>query len=216
MKNKSLIIALIVVCLLAVGCAKKKVVKNGDWVISLSETNDFLDEDAKDAIANYNKELKPVALLGEQVVAGTNYMYLVCDSNSYKVVVIYKDLEGKMQVTKISDFDVTKYANENKSMNVETLVGGWTVNIPGKPMMLEGAVQAAFDEANGKIVGVTYYPIKVLATQEKDGTNYAILCYGKMSDANGTTGIYVETLYMTGNTNEVVSISSVDLKDFNQ
>ena len=215
MKKKSLIIALIIVCLVVVGC-KKEETKKGDWVLSLSEANDFLDEDAKAAILDYNKELKPIALLGTQVVAGTNYMYLVCDSSSYKVVVIYKDLEGKMQVTKISDFDVTKYANENKSMDVETVVGGWTTEIPGKPMMLEDSVQEAFDEANGKIVGVTYYPIRVLATKEKDGTNYAILCYGKMSDANGTTGIYVQTLYVTGNTKEIVSISSIDLKDYNK
>ena len=215
MKKKGLIIALIVVCLVMVGC-KKEETKVGDWELTLSETNDFLDEDAKDAIKDYNKDLKPVALLGTQVVAGTNYMYLVNDSTSYKVVVIYKDLEGKMQVTKITDFDITKYANENKSMDVETLSGGWTTEIPGKPMMLEDTIQSAFDEANGKIVGVTYYPIKVLATKEENGTKYAILCYGKMSDANGTTGIYVQTLYVTGNTKEIGSISAVDLKDYNK
>ena len=79
-----------------------------------------------------------------------------------------KDLEGKTQVTKVSDFDVTKYVNEDKQMTVETLSGGWTTNIPGKPMMLGDEVGEAFDEATGKIVGVTYYPIRVLAKQEKD------------------------------------------------
>ena len=83
-------------------------------------------------------------------------------------------------------------------------------------MMLEDEVRDAFDEATTKIVGVTYYPIKVLATQEKDGTNYGILCYGKMSDQNGTTGVYLLTLYVTGNTKEIVSIASVDLKDYNK
>ena len=215
MKKKCLVIILIIVCLVLVGC-KKEENKKGEWELVLSEANDFLDEDAKDAIRNYNKELKPIALLGEQVVAGKNYMYLVCDSNSYKIAVIYKDLEGKMQVTKITDFDVLNYVNENKSANNETVVGGWTTEIPGKPMMLEGAIQAAFEEANKKIVGVTYYPIRVLASKEKDGTNYAIICYGKMSDANSTTGIYVQTINMTGNTEEIVSISSVDLKEFNK
>ena len=214
MKKKCLVIILIVVCLVFVGC-KKEENQMEEWKIVLSDDNDFLDEDVKDTIRNYNKELKPVALLGEQVVAGKNYMYLVCDSNSYKIVVIYKDLDGKMQVTKITDFDVTNYVNENKSANNETVVGGWITSIPGKPMMLKEDIQVAFEEANKKIVGVTYYPIRVLASKEKDGTTYAILCYGRMSDANSTTGIYVQTLYMDGNTEEVVSISSVDLRKYN-
>ncbi len=216
MKKKSLIILLVIVCLLVVGCKKKEETKKGEWELVLSETNDFLDEDAKDAIAEYSKDLKPVALLGQQVVAGTNYMYLVSDSNSYKVVIIYKDLEGEMEVTKVSDFDPLKYVNENKQATNETLSGGWTTIIPGKPMMLEDKVQEAFDEATTKVIGVTYNPIKVLAKQEKDGTNYGILCYGKMSDQNGTTGVYLLTLYITGNTKEIVSISSIDLKDYNK
>ena len=115
MKKKSIIILLVIVSLLVVGC-KKEETKKGDWELVLYEANDFLDEDAKTTITNYNKELKPIALLGEQVVAGMNYMYLVNDANSYKVVVVYKDLEGKMQVTKVSDFDVLKYVNDDKHM----------------------------------------------------------------------------------------------------
>ena len=214
MKRKRLIIALIMICLLIVGC-KKEEIKNTDWVYTNAGTNDFIDEDIKNALADYNKELKPIAILGEQVVAGTNYMYLCGDANTYKIAVIYKDLEGKVQVTKVTDFDVKKYVNASKSLNVEKLVGGWTTNIPGKPFMLDDAIQKDLDTALEKAVGVTYYPIKVLATQEKDGVNYAILCYGKMSDANATTGVYLLTLYVNGNTKEIISIAAIDLKDYN-
>ena len=215
MKKKCLVVVLVVICLFMVAC-KNKEEKSNDWVLSVASENDFIDEDVKEAIKDYNKELKPLVLLGEQVVAGTNYMYLCNDSNSFKVAVVYKDLEGKTQVTKVTDFDVTKYANENISMNAETLAGGWTTNMPGKPMTIDETVQEAFDEAKAKVIGVTYYPAKILATREKDGTSYAILCYGVMSDANSTTGVYVLTLYVTGNTKEIVSIANIDLKDYNK
>ena len=221
MKKKSFVLLFVLVCLLVVGCKKKD--ESNTWVINKSEANIMLSDDVKkvfdDASKAYNgKELKLVALLSEQVVAGKNYMFLCKTEDdgvtAYKVAIVYKDLEGKATITQVNDFDITKYADKEISLNAEQVVGGWNVEIPGKPIMLEEKAQEAFDKATEKIVGVTYYPITVLATKEADGTNYAVLCYGKVSDQYGTTGIYVLTI--NANKGEVSTIAAVDLKDYNK
>ena len=63
-------------------------------IINTNYDYDFIDEDVKEAIKDYNKELKPLVLLGEQVVAGTNYMYLCNDSNSsnFSLVIVFTSI----------------------------------------------------------------------------------------------------------------------------
>ena len=54
----------------------------------------------------------PVALLGTQVVAGTNYAFL-CQGTvvvpnavpAWKIVFLYQDLEGSVSIINIADFD---------------------------------------------------------------------------------------------------------------
>ena len=63
-------------------------------------------------------DLTPMALLGTQVVAGTNYAFL-CHSTlvtaepveSIQVVIVYEDLEGNAEITGISNVDVSRYVN---------------------------------------------------------------------------------------------------------
>ena len=55
----------------------------------------------------------PVAYLGSQIVAGTNYAVL-CQATvvypdavpSYVIIYIYKDLEGNVSILNIADFDI--------------------------------------------------------------------------------------------------------------
>ena len=235
----SISLLIVMLCIALVGCStqieknvvvnedEKKVVTDEDeWKLTFRKSNVMFDDDVQKAFDNasskYEKaNLELVVLLGEQVVAGTNYMFL-CQAESdgvktYKTVIVYKDLQGNSEITLVNDFDVKKYVNENKDLNTEMIVGGWKTEIPGKPIMLEEEVQSAFDQATEKMVGTTYYPIAVLAKQEKEGTNYAVLCYGRLLDQNATEGIFVLTLNVneTG-TSEVVGISAVDLKEYNK
>ena len=211
----------IILCFCLVGCGKKKN-NTEEWIINMEKPAIILEDDLVNtfnkAMKNYQgTKLELVALLGQQVVAGTNYMFLCQSEDSYKVVIVYKDLEGKASVLSVTDFDVKKYVNENKSLDAEMLAGGWYTTIPGKPIVLEEKVQNYFDKAIEKIVGVSYFPITVLAHQNKVGTNYAVLCYGRLSDHNATEGIFVLTLYVDEtNKPEIVAISSVDLKEFHQ
>ena len=217
--NKRLFISIIIFIfgMLLVGCNgnNKKV---NSWDIDLVDKQAIISSEAMDVFNSVNdNKYQVVALLGKQVVAGTNYMFLCKDDNSYKVMVVYNNLENKASITSISDFDVTKYTNENISNNYGNLSGGWYVDVPSKGVMLDEKIQTAFDEATSKITGATYLPIGVLAHQMVSGTNYAVLCYGKLATQEENNGIYLLTLYEDlHNTREIVSIAYVDLATFNR
>ena len=216
----------IVTCITSISCGKKDNQNdNKDWIIDNMENEVMLDDDVRNtfdiAVKEYKEiELKPVALLAQQVVSGTNYMFLSVgkleEMPVYKVLVVYKNLEGVISLTHVSDFDVKKYVNENNSLTIDNLIGGWQTNIPGKPFYINEKVQKYFDKATEKIVGVSYFPITILAHQDNSKTNYAVLCYGRIQNQNQTEGIYVLTLHIDENDkSEITSIAAVDLKQFN-
>lgn len=234
MKKKIVILTIILTTLLFItGCDKKE--KNeeknnnttGGWEILLTSNTEMLDDETikifNDATSKYTKEkLEYVALLGEQVVAGKNYMFLAKgykkgeeDNATYKVVVIYNDLEDKSSVTSVSEFDITEYTNKNISDSSEDVVGGWEVEIPGKPIMLDEEVQIIFDNATLDTQGISYYPIATLGKQIVSGTNYAVLCFGRKED--GKEGIYLLTLYEDlSNRRELISEAYIDLSHYNR
>ena len=225
-KDFLIILFVMVICLSLVGCKKKENEKGGEkvnsWVLNLKERENTIEEENlkifNAATQNYtNMKLTPVAILGEQVVAGTNYMFLASTDSGFKMVVVYHDLEDKSTITQVNDFDVLKYVNENIELKRENLVGGWNAYIPAKPIMLDEKTQNIFDKATEKLVGVTYLPITILAEQNKSGTNYAFLCYGRLSDQNQTSGIYVLTVYVDEhNTTETISIANIKLSDYSK
>ena len=59
---------------------------------------------------------------------------------------------------------------ENKMM-----VGGWEM-VKAEAQPLTEDAQAAFDKAMEGLVGASYTPVALLATQLVSGTNYCILC----------------------------------------
>ena len=225
MKKLFICVLIILSCFIVVGCGKKEEKEKIDdsWVLTMEASNMMLEEEVQNVFDQAKKDYKDgeitfLAYLGKQVVAGTNYMFLcqemTKEQEAYKVIVVYKDLEGKVSITHNTYFNPTDYVSDDKNVDVSKLVGGWEVEVPGKPIMLGENEQEAFDKANEKMVGVSYYPIMKLATQEKDGTNVAILCYGRMADQDGTTGIYVQTISL--DKKEILTIAGVDLKDFNK
>ena len=218
-KKLFLVFIAILLCFTLVGCEDKEV-KESEWELNMKETEVIYSDEVKEvfekATLNYEEKLKPVALLGEQVVAGTNYMFLCRSGDAFKTVIIYKDLEGNAEVTKVNNFDASKYINKNKSINAATAIGGWTTNIPEETGKLEKRVQDAFDQAMESVIGVSYYPVEILAHQEFEGDNYAILCYGRVSDQSGTTGVFIVTLKIEENGHSVaLSISAIDIREYN-
>ena len=154
--------------------------------------------------ANTNNTYEVIALLGKQVVAGTNYMYLCKDGNDYKVVIVYNNLDNQSTITTATDFDVTRYINQSTKNTNTNLAGGWYVEAINTNNVLDTKVKELFDNATQSINDITYTPIGVLAHQNN---SYAILCYG---EHNNNTGIYVLTI----NDKELTS-AYVNLGDYN-
>lgn len=226
MKKILLCSLLIIMCLIIGGCNNKEnQLIVDDWKLYQGEEGFMIDEYIQkiwdDANRNYeDSKLEKIVLLGEQVVAGTNYMFLchtnIDDIEQYKVVIVYRNLEGESEITKVTDFDFTKYVNKNISLNMDILTGGWQTIIPGKPIMLEENIQSYFDEVTENITGISYFPITILATQDKEGINYAILSYGRLSNSDVAEGIFILTIHVDEeNKPKMISSAAVDLKDYN-
>ena len=219
-----LLVLTLVVCVTA--CGKKDDKKESKEFKATFPSEAVEKEEAiikifEDAKKEYDGlDLQLVATLGEQVVAGKNYMFLAkgavvgSKDYSYKIVVVYHDLEGNSSITKVEDFDYTKYVNKNIDYTAEErVVGGWEVAAPGKPIMLEEKVQTIFDKATETLTGMQYKPIVVLGTQEGDVTSYAVLCYGQPTVPDSQEYIYVLTLK---DTNEISGMAYVDLAEYNK
>lgn len=186
-------------------------------------------KDAMDAFDRAAKEydgmtFEPIALLGSQVVAGRNYMFL-CKGTTVtqnpqtglKTVIVYNDLGNNSSITLVNDFDYTKYIRENIENNSELLAGGWQVDSHNEQGILDESVQTMFDNATSTLTGINYKPIAVLGTQVVAGTNYAILCYGSASYDDTSEAVYLLTIYkdLSGN-QEILSQAYVDIAEFNR
>lgn len=90
----------------------------GGWTINEEDTDPESNEEGLDAFYLAITGLdgvsyEPIALLGTQIVSGTNYCYLcrstpvVPDATStFVLVYIYADLEGNAEVTDITDVNI--------------------------------------------------------------------------------------------------------------
>ena len=240
MKKKLFIFTLVLaVALVITGCGKEKENEEenleiegkvvGGWTTVLTNKQVGLDENEiklfNDAKKNYvGMDLEPVALLGTQVVAGTNYMFLAKGTpvvpnpeSSYQVVVIYKDLQGNTSITRVTDFDVSRFTNKNIENTSEQLDGGWTVNSPGKLNVLDNEeVEASWEKATETLTGMSYNPIAIVGKQVVSGTNYAILCYAKGSYEGASESIYLVALYKDLEGNQKITYSAyINLANFN-
>ena len=220
---------LFVSCIALVGCGSEKKEEKedskivGGWEILLTDGQYNMSEDELNifnkAVQKYtDSKLEPVVLLGRQVVAGTNYMYLVKDSTKYKVAIVYNDLENNATITNVKDFDITNYAGKEIPKKYEEATGAWEVNSTGKALVLDDdKIGSMFDKATSKIDSMNFNPICVLGKQLVSGTNYAILTYGKGNNSDESVSIYVATLYVDLNENAEISyLAYINLADFNK
>ncbi|MGX8692159.1 MAG: LptM family lipoprotein [Clostridia bacterium] len=198
-KMMALILALVMVFALA-ACGRQAAPVAGGW--SPADGAGMTD----DAQAAFDKAMEglvgvkyvPVALLGTQLVSGTNYCIL-CEATvvypgarpGYALVYIYQDLQGKADVTNIVKLDIGSIAESGEIKAVEgeneKLMGGWTVDRESS-VELEGALIH-------------------LASQIVSGTNHCVLCEG-----NELVFVYEN---LKGKT-EVTRRVAIDLGAFNQ
>lgn len=228
MKKKILVLVLLLVVTIGLtGCAKKDDKKKDDkkvaeWTIVYDNGKQALPKIASKAFKNATKKytgetLEPVALLGTQVVNGTNYMIL-CKSvtataepvTSYKIVVVYNSLKDKASIKSVKDFDVKKYFNKEINLDNEVLEGGYTVYNKVTTNIAEEELKI-FNTASETLTGATYLPITVLGKQDK---NYAYLTVGTATVPDAISNISVVTVTNNDNKIEISKIANIDLKDF--
>ncbi len=228
MKKKIIsVLLLTALCFLAIGCQKKENEEMvGGWTIDLAAQSLAIPKEAANAFnkaieKENNLQLEPIALLGTQVVAGTNYMFLCTETpmnktedSSYKIAIVYKDLKGEAILFKKVDFDVNQYAGKEIKKTSESLMGGWQVNTDMQDPKIQEEIKDAFDKATSEDT-VIYTPIVVLAKQVVAGTNYAIMTQAE--DAEENFSIEVLTIYkdLQGNA-KVISSAYVNLADYNK
>ena len=156
-------------------------VKSGDEIVGGWSSPDSvkLTDEATNALKKATEKLaggtyEPIALLGTQVVAGTNYR-LLCTFTpategadaSYTIVTVYEDLEGNAEITEILNSDA------KVNVTAEVIDGGWVA--PETPDVTEEAGKA-LQAAVSQMVGAQYNPLALMGTQVVAGTNYCLLC----------------------------------------
>ena len=154
--------------------------------------------------------------MGEQVVAGKNYMLLCRDGNAYKMIVIYRDLQGGAELTQKNDFVLTDYT-QGDAAPAELLPGGWAAPEALTVLPLPEDAQKAFDKAIGEFVGSSIEPMALLGTQVVAGTNYAILCRVTPVVPDAVSSVQVVTVYadLQGNA-EFTSFCALDHARYNK
>ena len=143
---------------------------------------------------------EPIALLGTQVVSGTNYLYL-CKSTwtdyqenvSFVLLQIYQDLSGKSKVMGSAILFPTEESREEGEDYIDNTGFYLPENIP--------AIQNAFNEAVKDNENVSYIPLAYIGKHTQEGkpeedviftakkskgkdakTNYELLYIGKDKD----------------------------------
>ena len=170
-KTIALILALILLLALTACGQKKEEAKVGGWTLTedaaLTEAAKGAFDKAMEGLVGVN--YTPVALLGTQLVSGTNYC-LLCEATVvypdakpyYAVVTVYQDLQGKAEVRNIVALDLGKIEETGKIEDSQPesgqLLGGWTLDRDSFLEVPDGVMH--------------------LATQVVAGTNHVVLCKG--------------------------------------
>ena len=158
---------------------KGKAENNSDSLVGAYNTNliSFSLKDNPDAMNafeaafpnGYNyTHYEPIALLGTQVVSGTNYLYL-CKSTwtdyqenvSFVLLQIYQDLSGKSQVVGSAILFPTEESREEGEDYIDNTGSYLPENIP--------AIQNAFEEAVPDNENAHYIPLAYIGKHTQEG-----------------------------------------------
>ena len=152
----------------------------GGWSVPDGSVALSKNPEAKAAFRKAVKDLTGVnyqalALLGTQVVAGTNYAILCRTTVVYpdaqpeiKIMYIYEDLQGNAEIT------------GSQTLIGEQLMGGYTANSGKLSLSRNKTVYKTYKKAMKGLTGVSYTPVAYLGSQAVAGTNYMILCRSRV------------------------------------
>ena len=159
---------------------------------------------------------EPIALLGTQVVSGTNYLYL-CKSTwtdyqenvSFVLLQIYQDLSGKSEVMGSAILFPTEESREEGEDYIDNTGSYLPENIP--------AIQNAFNEAVKDNENVSYIPLAYIGKHTQEGKpEEDVIFAAKKSKGKDVKTSYV-LLYIGKEKNgkaKLVKTEDVEFPDF--
>ena len=159
---------------------------------------------------------EPIALLGTQVVSGTNYLYL-CKSTwtdyqenvSFVLLQIYQDLSGKSQVVGSAILFPTEESREEGEDYIDNTGSYLPENIP--------AIQNAFEEAVPDDENTYYIPLAYIGKHSQEGKSEEdVIFTAKKSKGKDAKTSYV-LLYIAKDKNgkaKLVKTEDVEFPDF--
>ena len=206
---------------------KEKAENNSDSLVGAYNTNlvSFSIKDNPDAMNafeaafpnGYNyTHYEPIALLGTQVVSGTNYLYL-CKSTwtdyqenvSFVLLQIYQDLSGKSEVMGSAILFPTEESREEGEDYIDNTGSYLPENIP--------AIQNAFKEAVPNNENVSYIPLAYIGKHTQEGKpEEDVIFTAKKSKGKDAKTSY-ELLYIgsgKGEKAKLVKTEDVQFPDF--
>ena len=142
-----------------------------------------------------------IAVLGSQIVAGTNYSYLcraemsVPDAKpEYVIVNVYEDLEGNAEIT--------------GSLSLLEDKEGWEYNDINPFMEENKEVKAAFDKALDGLTGVEYKPIAYIGYKDN---SYAVLTKITITSVEPLTSLSIVYITKTDSGAMIDDIYDIDM-----
>jgi hypothetical protein len=173
----------------------------------------------KDVKAGFDKvagkDLVPVALVAQQVVSGTNDMILCRKGNEYRMITLYRDLQGTSSITNDVPFVLTDYTNGGDKLQTTPLAGGWHTPSELTSIPLPDDAKTAFKNASLGFSGNNIESMALLGTQVVAGMNYAILCRVTPDVENAVSTVQVIIIYSDPQKSaSITSFSPVDPKKY--
>lgn len=177
----------------------------GGWAIN----NDFDGIDDANAMSAFEKATEDLdgyrydvaAVLGSQIVAGTNYLYLcraemvVPDAKpEYVILKVYEDLEGNAEIT--------------GSLRLLEGKEGWEYNDANPYMDENEEVKAAFDKALEGLTGVEYKPIAYIGHKDN---SYAVLTKITIASVEPMTSLSMVYITKTDSGAMIDDIYDIDM-----
>ena len=159
---------------------------------------------------------EPIALLGTQVVSGTNYLYL-CKSTwtdyqenvSFVLLQIYQNLSGKSQVVGSAILFPTEESREEGEDYIDNTGSYLPENIP--------AIQNAFNEAVKDNENVSYIPLAYIGKHTQEGKPEEDVIFAAKDPRGTDTKISYELFYIAKDTDgkaKLVKTEDVQFPDF--
>ena len=206
---------------------KEKAENNSDSLVGAYNTNlvSFSIKDNPDAMNafeaafpnGYNyTHYEPIALLGTQVVSGTNYLYL-CKSTwtdyqenvSFVLLQIYQDLSGKSEVVGSAILFPTEESREEGEDYIDNTGSYLPEKIP--------AIQNAFKEAVPDNENVSYIPLAYIGKHTQEGKPEEDVIFTAKKSKGKDAKTNYELLYIgsgKGGKAKLVKTEDVQFPDF--